>query len=50
MSLGKDFTLEHVDTSKLKRAAEALRPLDAASLPKPAFDVNALLALCAKTS
>ncbi len=50
VSLGKDFTLEHVDTSKLKRAAEALRPLDAASLPKPAFDVNALLALCAKTS
>jgi hypothetical protein len=50
VSLGKDFTLEHVDSAKLKSAAKALRPLDAPSLPKPSFDAGALLGLCAKTS
>ena len=50
VSMGKDFTLEHVDSGKVKRAAQALRPLEGATLPKPAYDPSALIGLCTKTS
>jgi hypothetical protein len=48
--MGKDFTLEHADSAKVKRAARALRPLAGSTLPKPAFDASRLIGLCAKTS
>jgi len=50
VSMGKDFTLEHVDSGKVKQAARALRPLGGTALPKPAYDASRLLGLCAKTS
>jgi len=50
VSMGKDFTLEHVDGGKVKQAARALRPLGGTTLPKPAFDASGLVGLCAKTS
>jgi hypothetical protein len=50
VSMGKDFTLEHADSAKVKRAARALRPLAGSTLPKPAFDASRLIGLCAKTS
>jgi hypothetical protein len=50
VSMGKEFTLEHVGTGKLKQAASLLRPLDASTLPRPRYDAAKLIALCAKTS
>ena len=50
VSLGKELTLEHVDTGKIKQAARALKPLDTPSLPKPSYDAAGLLGLCAQTS
>jgi hypothetical protein len=50
VSMGRELTLENVDTGKIKNAVKALRPLDAAALPKPSYDAAALVALCAKTS
>ena len=50
VATARDFTLEHVGAGKLDRAVQALRPLEARTLPKPTFDTAGLLALCAKTS
>ena len=50
VATGRDFTLEHVDPGKIRRAARALRPLGAGALPKPSFDAGRLVGLCAKTS
>jgi len=50
IATARDFTLEHVGAGRLDRAVQALRPLEAQTLPKPTFDVAGLLGLCAKTS